>query len=263
MLNNILQIPNDCIINKPIFKTLLNENANLNTRNKKILTDYIQKIKWYGRFAEDNTRIKPYIDNKKEYLEVEIITIQLKEENLIKENIDNEIIIKPEQKINRIIDIIFRFIPYPQLIIIKYKNFIKLNVANIRNHDVDPTKITIDETIKTPWINTENLEEIDKTFFENIQYANHNMTNMHSFYKTYIDSITHYNASKRVDKNVKLEYADIKIIEDEINILEKEIKKLRQKLKKETQASKEVKLNNQIREKRIKLKKLEKQLKGD
>ena len=123
-------------------------------------------------------------------------------------------------------------------------------------------KRTIDEIISTNWIDTKNINELEYTLFNNIQIDNLNHENFYRFYDGIVDAIIRYNGSIVGGSEVKLSTERIKEINDEITILNKEIKKLRADLKKETQPRNIAEINNEIINKRFKMRDLENELTG-
>ena len=73
LIENILEVPRNCIVNSVIPKKEIFKAAELSNKDKKIFTDLIKQIKWCYNFTEDNIRVSQYIDDKRKYEEVCII----------------------------------------------------------------------------------------------------------------------------------------------------------------------------------------------
>lgn len=110
LIEDILEVPSDCVVDSVIPKKEVFEAADLKNKDKKIFTDLIKQIKWCYNFTEDNIRVEKYVDEKRRYDEVELININLKYDNVHKIDVDK---FKEDAKIDRIADIVMRFIPYP------------------------------------------------------------------------------------------------------------------------------------------------------
>lgn len=261
LFKEILKIPKEFEIDSYIAKERLINSGGLNSKDKHILKDYVRQIQWCYRFREDNIHIKPYLTDTRRYGEVEIINVILKDENISRSSSEDNTFVQ-DKKIERIVELLFRLITFPELIIIQYKNYIRLFVSHISVNLIDSKKRTIDEIISTNWIDTKNINELEYTLFNNIQVKNLNHENFYKFYDGFIESIIRYNGSLTSGNEVNLSTDRIKEINDEINDLNKEIKKLRSKLKKETQPRLMDELNTEIREKRLKIKGLENELNG-
>lgn len=261
LFKEILKIPNEYSIDKYIAKERLIKSGGLNSSDKKILTDYVRQIQWCYKFTKENIRIEPYFDDKRRYGEVEIFNIILKEENISYSPKEDAVFVQ-DKKIERIVELLFKTISFPELIIVQYKSFIRLFVTHLSVNLIDSRKRIIDEIISTNWIDTKNITNIEYALFNNIQIKNLNHENFYKFYDGYVEAIIRYNGSLSIGAEVELSTERIKEINDEKNILNKEIKKLRSELKKETQPQLLSKINKKIINKRLRLKELEKELNG-
>lgn len=261
LFKEILEIPNEYAIDSYIAKERLINSGGLNPDDKNLLKDYVRQIQWCYRFREDNIRIKPYLTETRRYGEVEIINVILKDENISRSTSEDNTFVQ-DKKIEKIVKLIFRVITFPELIIVQYKNHIRLFVSHISVNLIDSKKRTIDEIISTNWIDTKNINDIEYTLFNNIRIENLSHENFYKFYDGFVESIIRYNGSLTSGTEVNLSTERIKEINDDISDLNKEIKKLRSKLKKETQPRLMNELNTKIRNKRLKIKDLEKELNG-
>lgn len=260
LFKELLEISKEYSIDRVITKKIL-ESKGLNSADKKLLTDYVYQSKWCYRFREDNIHIQPYLDDTRRYGEVEIINVILKDENISKSHLEDTIFVQ-DKKIERIVELLFRLITFPELIIIQYKNLIKLYVSHISVNLIDSKKRTLDEIISTDWIDTENMGDFELTLFNNLQIDNLSHENFYEFYNNIVESIIKYNGSVLGGSQVSLTADRTKEINDEIDILNKEIKKLRLELKKETQPRLMNELNDNIRNRRLKIRDLKNELNG-
>lgn len=261
LFKEILKIPKEYSIDKYIAKERLIKSGGLNSSDKNILTEYVRQIQWCYKFTEENIRIEPYLDDKRRYGEVEIFNVILKDENISYSPKEDAVFVQ-DKKIEKIVELLFKTITFPELIIVQYKSFIRLFVTHLSVNLIDSRKRTIDEIISTDWIDTKNITSIEYTLFNNIQIENLNHENFYKFYDGYVEAIIRYNGSLTTGKEVELSTERIKEINDEKDILNKEIKKLRSKLKKETQPRLMAEINDEIRNRRLRVKDLEKELNG-
>ncbi|MDR2624033.1 MAG: DUF4391 domain-containing protein [Methanobrevibacter sp.] len=227
-IKEILDVPEKCFVGTPMSKKDFYDHAQLKTRDIKIFTDIIDKITWVYALQEENIRITPYKDNLRDYTEVHVYNVSLK---TYKEG-------KTDKSIDRIADIILRTIPYPMILVFQYQNEIKLHVSHIKEHLSDSTKITLEGSISTDWIDLDNLDEIDKKLFDSLKLENLNFSHFYKFYSDIVDNINIYNASKLVGRDLsvrmKLSPDEIKTIQDEIANKNREIELKRNQIRKET-----------------------------
>lgn len=261
IFKDILNISNEYSIDCYIAKEKFIYYGNLKTDDKTIFKDFVRQIQWCYRFREDNMGIKPYFDDKRRYGEVEVINIILKDENLSKSSKKDQFF-KQDKKIERLVEIVFRLIKFPELVIVQYKSYIRLFAAHISVHLVDSSKRTIDDIVSTNWIDTQNIKDIEYTLFNNIQLENLCHENIYEFYNGFVEEIIRYNGSLTSGGEVDLSIDKIKEINDEIESLNKEITQFSSKLKRESQQRLIRKYNKEIQIRRKKIKALENELKG-
>lgn len=241
LIEDILEVPRDCIVNSVIPKKEVFEAGDLNNKDKKIFTDLIKQIKWCYNFTEDNIRVNRFIDDVRCYEEVELINITLKYDNVHKIDIGK---FKEDDKIDRIADIVMRFIPYPLILTIQYDNELKFYAAHIRESKADYDKIVIDEKIvSTNWMNIYNLNEIEEDFISKIQFNNLDRKDFYNFYNTYFESIVQHDGAIISGGTVNLSVEEIKEIYDEISILDSEIKEIEKEISKEDNFNAKMELN--------------------
>lgn len=241
LIEDILEVPRDCIVNNVIPKKEIFEAAELNNKDKRIFTDLIKQIKWCYNFTEDNIRVSKYSDDIRNYDEVEVINITLKYDNVHKIDIGK---FKEDEKIDRIAYIVMRFIPYPIILTIQYDNELKFYAAHIRESKADYNKIVIDEKIfSTNWININNLSEIEEDFISKIQFNNLNSTDFYKFYNVYFEAIIQHDAAILAGGTVNLAVEQIKKIYDEISILNSKIKEIEKEISEEDNFNTRMELN--------------------
>lgn len=261
LIEDILEVPNDCLINKPIPKKHLFEVADSNSKDIRIFTDLVKQIKWCYNFTEDNIRVNKYVDSVRRYEEVELINVTLKYENVHRIGLAK---FKEDEKINRIADVLIRFIPYPIILTIQYENILKFYAAHIRESKSDSEKIVIDgNMISTNWMDIDNLSEIENDFILKIQFENFSRENFYEFYDSYFTSIIQYDGAITAGGTVNLSVEEIEKIYDEIYILDEKIKDIEKKIEIESNFNDIMDLNIKAHEFKEKKENLIKELKGE
>lgn len=241
LIEDILEVPNNCIVDAAIPKKEVFEAANLNSKDKRIFTDLIKQIKWCYNFTEDNVRVDKFIDEERRYEEVELININLKYDNVHKIDIGK---FKEDDKIDRIADIVMRFIPYPIILTIQYENELKFYTAHIRESKADFDKIVIDgKILSTNWMNLDKLSDIEEDFITKIQFDNLDRTDFYSFYNSYFEAVVQHDGAMTAGGTVNLSVEEIKRIYEEISILDLKIKEIEKKISQEDNFNVKMELN--------------------
>lgn len=229
-----MNIPKECEVGNIIFKKLFYENGNMNTKDKDIFTNHIEKILWKYSFKEKNLNIKAYKTEKLAYEEIAVIGILLKE----------------DKKYKRIAEIIQNTIPYPLILIFVKEDKILLNTAYKRVNKVDVSKNTVEDYIYSSWINLSNLKDNEEKFLESLNIKEFSFANMYKFYCSFVDQINIFNASNITGDFDNLKNKDIEEVNAlnvQIENLNVQIKKLREDLKKEPHFNKRLDINIKIK----------------
>ena len=241
LIEDLLEVPRECIVDNVIPKKDIFEAAESKTKDKKIFTDLIKQIKWCYNFTEDNIRVDKYIDDERKYEEVELINIDLKYDNVHKIGIGK---FKEDEKIDRIADIVMRFIPYPLILTIQYENELKFYASHIRESKADYDKIVLDgKTRSTNWMDIDNLSEIEEDFITKIQFDNLDRTDFYKFYNTYLEAIVQHDAAIIADGSVNMSIDEIERLYDEISIFDEKIKEIEKEISEEDNFNARMELN--------------------
>ena len=241
LIEDILEVPRDCIVDSVIPKKDVFEAAESKTKDKKIFTDIVKQIKWCYNFTEDNIRVDKYVDEVRSYEEVELININLKYDNVHKIGVGK---FKEDDKIDRIAEFVMRFIPYPLILTMQYENELKFYASHIRESKQDYDKIVLDgKRRSTNWMDIDNLSEIEDDFITKIQFDNLERENFYKFYNNYLEAIVQHDAAILAGGPVNLPICEIERIYDEISIVEGELKDTENDIKEAENFNDRVELN--------------------
>ena len=228
-----LNIPKNCIVDNTVFKKAFLENADLLSFDKKIINEHIKKVTWKYCLKPDTINIQPYRSDERDYLEIEIMEIQLNEDS----------------KVKRIAEIIMRAIPYPILLVLVKDNQIQLVTGDMRKNLSDSSKVTVEDFSFTGWIDLNSEDIFRDNLFAELNISKLSYINFYEMYKDITAKVNLYNVSKIKGSVVNVENvsnSDIKYAYDRIKSIETEILALKSKIKKATSIKEKVELNIQI-----------------
>lgn len=174
-----LAIPDSCYLGKRIFKKLFYEKTQLNATDKKSFSNDIEAIEWRYTLKPETINISRYEDDDREYFEVAVIQVTLKE----------------PKRYKRIAQIMQRAIPYPLLIVFRHESAIALSVAAKRINRADREKILAEELQETSWLIPAALTDYEKEFLEKIAITNFSYNNYYEFYTDLTDRIIALNCA--------------------------------------------------------------------
>ncbi len=236
-----LNIPKVCKKSRAIHKKDILNNFSLSSSDKKILSSSVESIRLEYVLNKNTININPFIDEDRKYLEINFIKIKIS-------NID---------KLKQISNII-QNIPKPLVLFFMYENSICINISPKRINKNDSTKLVVEDTYFTKWIDLENISSLEQNFFNSIAIQNHPYTDFLSFYNSYLDKIVAFNASEHSGNLIANE--NTKATLDEIASCEIKITEIRNKIKKETIFSDKVNMNIELKKFNDKFKNLKNSL---
>lgn len=214
-----LNIPKNCIVDNTVFKKAFLENVDLLSLDKKIINEHIKKVTWKYCLKPDTINIQPYKSDERDYLEIEIMEVQLNDAS----------------KIKRIAEIIMRAIPYPILLVLAKDNQIQLVTGDMRKNLSDSSKVTVEDFSFTGWIDLNVEDNFRDNLFTELNISKLSYINFYEMYKDITAKINLYNVSKIKGKVVNSEtvsvfdtqevYTKIKSLEDKILQLQNKVKK--------------------------------------
>lgn len=218
-------LPQNCKTNKFIPKETIYKFSEANEQLKKIFIEGVEKIKHEYAFNVENSNIDKYIKENEKFEEVHFLRIFLK----VKKNE------------NKILKTIHSIIPKETILILEQEDEILVSVSN--------TKIAKDNIIIENIYNTEWLDKKDPKLVV-FDYKNMDLTNMKSFYNSYILAVKRINLSKDLEGERLVDIANI----EKLEILNKEIIELKKLRKKETQTNRiaelQIKLMNKLKKRK-------------
>ena len=228
-----LALPENCIVNQRIPKTVLTAQAATSALDKRLIKQGIEILLWIAALKPDTIGVVAYKNNFVEYLEVSVL----------------HVIFRHDAKINRLIELIHRAIPYPVLLIVEHNLEVYLSLAHKRWAQNDTERMVLEEGFPQTTIVSDNAP---KDFFDHLAISNLPNTNMQALYSGWLDVVTaleafyitgSFNLVNKLDKipNRMAAIAHIKAIEYKIS-------KLKKKAAKENQISRLVELNIKLKQ---------------
>jgi len=242
-----LAIPDQCVLNKPIFKKLFYENAELDLTSKKILKEDIDKIKWLYTLKPSTININAYRDTEREYDEIAYLQIDLSN----------------TARLQKIATFVNKAIPYPMVILFSFNDSLSIAIADKRINQSDKSKWVIEDMWITDWFNPNMPNEFQAQFMRDITVKNLSFVNFYALYTDIKNRVIALNSATRSGKyqlvsTQKTETRRLNMIR--IAELEKDIAELRSTLNKETQFNKKLDFNVSVKKCQEAIKKLEYEL---
>jgi len=225
---NKLNIPVSCKINRKLFKKQFIENFSLSAVEKKIISEDVENITLEYLLNKDNINIVAFNDEENDYSEIAFIRVELLSNKRVK-------------KLSNII----QNIPYPLIVVFADENKICINISPKRVNKNDSSKLVVQESYFTEWIDLDNSSEIEQDFLESLEITNHLFTNFYVFYNSYLNKLIAFNASQYTGSLEQSE--ETREVLREIQAVELSVVNIVAKIKKETDIRDKVNLNIELK----------------
>jgi hypothetical protein len=111
-------------------------NSFLNTKQKKLLSDCIQRTTWTNKISHETINL-----SGKEIEEIQIFKLELKTDN----------------QLNKVLDLINKYIPYHVIFWIEFNDKIMLSTASKHPHPTNNDIAVVDWTFNSDWFNISKL----------------------------------------------------------------------------------------------------------
>lgn len=263
-----LSVPNSCVLNKPLFKKMFQEHADLDAKDKKALKDDVNKIRWLYTLKPSTINIAPFSDDLRDYGELAFLVVEL----------------SSAKNAERIGQLINRAIPYPTVIFFVLsenkgiEDNIKANdepdvkdrenenaneqlaicLADKRINKADKEKWVIEALQLSPWLGLSSKTEGEQEFLNSVTFTGLPHSNFWQFYQAIIARVQAFQCAE-ISGRFHLASGEVTQQQaDQLNryrSIENDIKKLRGQIK-QAEFSKQVVLNTQIKQQEQRLRQI-------
>lgn len=238
-----MAIPDKCQLGKRVYKKLFQENAKLGPTDKKALRDDVDTIVWQYTFKPTTIPIQPYEDSEREYHEVALIQVNLKQTG----------------RVARLAEIVHRAIPYPLIVVFHAKDGCLMSLAHKRFSQAEKGAIVAEDFQATGWMDLSAPGQHQDQFLASLDVTGWPHTHFFAFYASGMERVVAL-ACARLSGSFSLNGSAQADARRErlarCRAIESQMAELRVTIKNEQQFNRQVELNTKV-------KKLEDQLRRD
>lgn len=232
-----MEIPEACSLDKPVYKKMFLDNAELDQTDKKALSEDVDRIRWRYTLKSETINIRPFLDETHDYPEIAILSIELSN----------------PARARRIAAFMHRAIPYPLILVFEHEGKLSITVAEKRINQADKSKMVVLDRWQTEWFDPVRPKEPQSAFLSAIALHRLPSTNFFALYEAFQGQVILLIASERTGSFAPVPIETSKAHAEalkEIDRLEREIAELKSSLKREKQMSRKINLNSKIRERK-------------
>ncbi len=229
-----LAIPRDALVDQRVPKKLLVEQGAPTAADKRRIMDGIEELHWVAALKPTNIGVPTFKDPVREYLEVSVLTAEL----------------RATAKAPRLIELIHRAIPYPLLLVSAQNGTIALSVGHKRWSQGEGGKVVIEDVRQIP-LNIETPSAEESAFLENLALSRLPARDLFTLYSGWHDRLAALEAARITGSfNLPDSPERAAVVHDGLGTharLKRDLAILRARADKEKQLNRRVALNTEIK----------------
>ena len=218
-----MELPTTARIDRVVAKKQFYEGGELSAAEKKLF-DHVEKIHWRYALKTENSFIQPFADEERDYPEIEVM----------------EVVLREEKQLKRLAEIIFRSIPYPMLLFFVLGDKIQLWLGKLRKNQADSSRMTLMVTEQTEWL----VE--DDGFWEGLSLKRMPSTNFCVLYEAWFDTVSRRHLTEVGISVQGLSGEAARETMNQLQKIEQEITSLRGQMKKESQFNRKLEIHAKL-----------------
>jgi hypothetical protein len=229
-----LAIPRAAVVDQRVPKKLLVEQGAPTAADKRKIMDGIEELHWVAALKPTNIGVPAFKDAIREYLEVSVLTAEL----------------RATAKAPRLIELIHRAIPYPLLLVSAHNGSVAVSMAHKRWSQGEGGRVVIEDVRQIP-LNTETPSPEEVAFLENVAVSRLPARDLFALYGGWLDRLAALEAA-RITGTFRLPESPERAaaVSDGLGMharLKRDLAILRARADKEKQLNRRVELNTEIK----------------
>ena len=236
-----LGLPTDAVVNQRVPKKLLVEQGAPTSADKRVINDGIEELYWIAALKPTIIGVPEFRNDEREYQEISVVTV----------------VLRPQAKAARLIELIHRSIPYPVVLVAVQGEKFSLSLAHKRFSQAEEGKMIVEGLVTaTDLVMNDQAQEVT-AFLASLSLSEQLSTNMYTLYQGWIEKLEALAAARVTGRYAPPDSSDSASARhfalDEHARLQREITGLRSTAVKEKQFNRKVELNMKIRDLETKL----------
>ena len=218
-------LPPSARIDRVVAKKQFYDNGDLSSADKKLF-DHVEKIHWRYALKTETTFIQTFTDEERDYPEIEVL----------------EVVLREEKQINRLAEVMLRSIPYPMLIFFQSGEKIQLYLGKLRQNQADSSRMTLMATEHTDWLMA------NDAFWATLSLKKMPTVNFCALYEAWFDTVSRSHLADVGITAPELSGEAARETLERLKYIEQEMTRLRKQMKKETQFNRKMEINTKLQQ---------------
>lgn len=174
---NAISFPKSARISKRVPKKRFLESGKLTPKDKKLFRENVKSVYWDYALIPTTCAIPAYIDNEREYLEVDVLQIEM----------------KTTEGYKRIAEVIHKVIPHPLMLgFYTESGCVALSIAPKRFSKTDKGAFVVERFYTTDWMNYDALKTQEAAFLDSLAWISMPLQTYLSLYIAWTDRFAGY-----------------------------------------------------------------------
>ena len=218
-----MNLPLAARIDRVVAKKQFYDNGDLSSADKKLF-DHVEKIHWRYALKTETTFIQTFTDEERDYPEIEVM----------------EVLLREEKQINRLAEVMLRSIPYPMLIFFQSGEKIQLYLGKLRQNQADSSRMTLMATEHTDWLMA------NDAFWATLSLKKMPTVNFCALYEAWFDTVSRSHLASMGIAAPELSGEAARETVERLKTIQREMASLRSQMKKESQFNRKMELNTKL-----------------
>ena len=227
-----LTLPPETRVDQRVPKKLLVENGAPTAADKRQINEGIEELLWLAALKPTTIGVPEYRDDVREYLEIAVLSLTL----------------RPDAKARRLVELIHRAIPYPLLLVAEQSDNLTLSLAHKRWSQGEAGKMVLDDAVTL----CDSVEHAaTAAFLDSLSLAVQPRSHLLDLYQGWINCLESFQAAQITGRFAPSSSSDVASARREALVkydhLVRQITALHAQAEKESQISRRVDLNLEIK----------------
>ena len=168
-----LALPPEALVDRRVPKKLLIENSAPTAKDKRLIREGIEELKWLAALKPATIGVAEYRDAEREYLEIAVL----------------ELVLRPDARTNRLTELVHRAVPYPTFLIALLDDIVEFSLAHKRWSRGEARSTVIDGELVTARLVANDTSDVATRFTDALALTGQPRGTLHALYHGWIDTV--------------------------------------------------------------------------
>ena len=168
-----LALPPEALVDRRVPKKLLNENSAPTAKDKRLIREGIEELRWLAALKPTTIGVAEYRDEEREYIEIAVLRL----------------VLRSNVRTVRLTELVHRAVPYPTFLFAWLSDAVELSLAHKRWSRGEANKTVIAGEIVTARLHVNNTDEVVADFNNALALTRQPRGTLHALFQGWIDTV--------------------------------------------------------------------------